>query len=57
MNKDKSISCEPNYKDKPISCEPNYKDEYNMLRQKCKELAYENEKLKEALIKVVLKLS
>jgi hypothetical protein len=43
--------------DRLTSCEPNYKDECNMLREKCKQLAYENEKLKEALIKVVLKLS
>lgn len=43
--------------DRLISCEPNYKDECNMLWEKCKKLTYENEKLKEALIKVVLKLS
>ncbi len=44
-------------KDRLTSCEPNYKDECNMLREKCKELTYENEKLKEALIRVVLKFS
>lgn len=43
--------------DRLASYEPNYKEECNRLQEKCKELTYKNEKLKEALIKVVLKLT
>lgn len=42
--------------DRVEACEPNYKDEYYRLQEKCKELTYENEKLRSAILKLVLKL-
>ena len=39
-----------------ISCEPDYKEEYYFLQKRVKELYEENEKLKQALVNVSLKL-